>query len=94
MSTERSPEEIPDAIPVSEQRHPRAACPHCGGDDLSRGLKLGLSNEVGEVGIKYHATGKFLGMSLLGNEPLHVDFCNSCGTVTRIYLRETERKWS
>jgi hypothetical protein len=75
-------------------RHPRSVCTHCGGDDITRSLTLGLTAEVGGVGIKYEASGKFLGMALVGNEPLHLDLCNTCGTVTRIYVRETERKWS
>jgi hypothetical protein len=29
----------------------------------------------------------------LGNEPLYLDVCNACGTVTRIYVQEPERKW-
>jgi hypothetical protein len=94
MSTDPSPEEIPEVVPVPEPRRPRPVCAHCGGDDITTGLKLGLTAEVGDVGIKYEATGRFLGMALLGNEPLRLDVCNSCGTVTRIYVRDTERKWS
>jgi hypothetical protein len=94
MSTDPSPEQMPETVRVPEQRRHRPACPHCGGGDITKGLKLDLSAGVaGEVGIEYRATGKFLGMALLGNEPLHLDVCNSCGTVTRIYVQETQRKW-
>jgi hypothetical protein len=93
MSAEHTPEEIPTAIPVSERRS-WPACPHCGSDDITKGMKLGLTATAGDVGINYHATGKFLGVSLLGNEPLLVDLCMACGTLTRIYVAETERKWT
>jgi hypothetical protein len=94
MDPEPSSEEIPEALPVSEGRRPRAVCAHCGSHDMSRGLTLGLSAEVGQVGVKYEATGQFLGMALLGTEPLRMDLCNSCGTVSRIYVQTTDRKWS
>ena len=94
MSTEPSREEIPEVIPVAEPKRHQPVCSHCFGTDIITGLKLGLTAEVGNVGIKYEATGRFLGMALLGNEPLRVEVCNSCGTVTRIYVRDTERKWS
>ena len=70
MSAEHSSEEIPEVLPVEKRPRHRPVCSHCGSDDVARGLKLGLAAEVGEVGIKYEATGKFLGMALAGNEPL------------------------
>ena len=94
MSTDPSPDEFPEVIPVPEQQPHRPVCSHRGGDDIIQGLKLGLTGEVGDVGIKYEATGRFLGMALLGHEPLRLDVCNSCGAVTRIYVKDTERKWS
>jgi hypothetical protein len=93
MSTDRSREKIRKGVPVPEPRRQRPACPHCGGDDVTQGLKLNVAAGVEEVGIRYQATGKFLGIALLGNEPLLVDVCNACGTVTQIYVQEPERKW-
>jgi hypothetical protein len=93
MSNEPASDGIPEVIPIPEPRHPRPVCPHCGSDDITKALKLGLTAQVGQVGIKYEATGRFLGMALLGTEPLHVDVCNACGTVTRIYVDIPERKW-
>jgi hypothetical protein len=40
------------------------------------------------------ATGKFLGMCLLGNEPLRATLCNACGTVVRLSVKDTEPEWS
>ncbi len=94
MNTEPAGDEIPEVIPIPEPRRPRPVCPHCGSGDITKALKLGLTAQVGQVGIKYEATGRFLGMALLGTEPLHVDVCNSCGTVTRIYVNIPERKWT
>jgi hypothetical protein len=93
MSTEPSREEITEAVPVPKPHRHRPACSHCEGDDVTKGLKLGRAVEVGDVGIKYESTGRFLGIALLGNEPLYLDVCNSCGTVTRIYVKDTQRKW-
>jgi hypothetical protein len=94
MSNEPSPDDIPEVLPVPEPPRHRPACSHCGGDDITKSLKLSLAAEARELGIHYEATGKFLGISLLGIEPLHIDVCNSCGTVTRIYVQNLERKWS
>jgi hypothetical protein len=93
MSADSSPEEIPEALPVNERRR-RPPCPHCGAEDATRGLKLGISSEVGSVGIPYEATGRFLGLAALGSEALLLDLCNACGTVIRFYVKETERKWA
>jgi hypothetical protein len=57
-------------------------------------MKLGLTAEAGNVGINFEATGKFLGVSLLGLEPLLLDLCHSCGTVLRFYVQQTNRKWA
>ena len=72
MSTEHSREEISEVVPAPKQpRHP-PVCSHCGGDDITKGLKLDLMAVVGEVGIKYE-TGRFLGLPMVGNEPLCLD---------------------
>jgi hypothetical protein len=93
MSQEPPRDEPLDALPVEEPHH-RPTCWHCGSDDISRGLHLGVSGEAGEVGIQYHATGKVLGMSLLGLERLRVSLCNACGTVVRLSVKETDRNWT
>ena len=47
-----------------------------------------MTAETGSVGPSYKA-----GMLLRGTEPLYVDLCQACGTVVRLYVRETGRKW-
>jgi hypothetical protein len=94
MSAENRPDQVLDAIPVGGQPPVRYTCSHCGSNEIRKGMKLGLSGESGEVGCRYHKTGKFLGMSLLGLEPLLVDVCMDCGTLVRIYMEETDRKWT
>jgi hypothetical protein len=93
MSDEYSPEDPPEVLPVAEPQRRRLTCWYCGSDDLSRGLKLGMQAETRAVGVSFEATGKFLGMSLLGNEPLRVTLCNECGTVVRLSVQNAERKW-
>ena len=63
-------------------------CPHCGGSDLVRELELNQNAEVGRIGLPYRAAGIFT-----GTEPLLADLCLACGTVVRLYVRETDRKW-
>jgi hypothetical protein len=94
MSSEHSPEEIPEVIPVPEPPRHRRVCPHCGSDDIATGLKIGQTADAAEIGVTYEATGRFLGVAFLGNEPLRLDLCNACGTVTRLYVGKTDRKWN
>lgn len=93
MSEENNSDEIPEVLPVDRPSPKPLACWYCGSGNLSKALKLGLGAEVGEVGIKYEATGKLLGMCLLGNEPLRVTLCNECGTVVRLAVKNADHKW-
>jgi hypothetical protein len=93
MSEDHSREDPPEVLPAGEPQRRRLTCWYCGSDDLSRGLKLGLPAEAGVVGVKFEGTGKFLGISLLGTEPLRVTLCNQCGTVVRLSVQDPERKW-
>jgi hypothetical protein len=63
-------------------------CPHCGGTELVRGLELNLTAEVGAIGFPYRAAWKFH-----GTEPLLADLCRACGTVVRLFVQDTGRKW-
>jgi hypothetical protein len=63
-------------------------CPYCAGVDLIRGVRLGLTTEVGRVGLKYRTL-----LVLEGTEPLYADVCKECGSVARFYVRETDRPW-
>jgi hypothetical protein len=63
-------------------------CPHCGDTDLARGVELGLAAESGNVGLKCQVAFVFG-----GTEPSYVDLCQTCGSVARLYVKETNRKW-
>jgi hypothetical protein len=63
-------------------------CSHCGGRNIVTGLKLGLTAEVGSVGPAFRAA-----WILRGNESLYIDLCGDCGTVTRAYVKETDKNW-
>ncbi len=62
-------------------------CPRCGGE-LVRGLPLNQDAEVGKIGLPYRAAKIFV-----RTEPLRVDLCRGCGTVARLFVAETDRKW-
>ncbi len=55
---------------------------------MLRGLDVNLTAEVGHVGLAYRVARVFG-----GTEPLHADLCRSCGTVVRLYVENTDRKW-
>jgi hypothetical protein len=63
-------------------------CPHCGGLDLIRAVKLGLTGTAGNVGLDYQTL-----LVLVGTEPLYADLCKACGSVARLYVGHTERPW-
>lgn len=64
-------------------------CPRCGSTDVVAGLKFNQNVEVGPFGISYTVLG-FLGAV----ETLRADLCRACGTVTRFYVKNANRKWS
>ena len=63
-------------------------CPACGGNDLIRGLEMHQGVEVGTFGIRYKTAKIFM-----GTEQLKAELCRSCGTVVRLYVKETNRNW-
>jgi hypothetical protein len=63
-------------------------CPYCGGPDLLRAVRLGLTAEGGSVGLQYRTL-----LVFTGTEPLYADLCRACGSVARLYVRQTERPW-
>jgi len=63
-------------------------CPQCGGTNLATGLTMNQNVEVGPFGLVYRALG-----IMRGTELLHADLCLTCGTVTRLYVKRTDRKW-
>jgi hypothetical protein len=65
-----------------------AKCPHCGGFDLVRAVKLSQPAEAGSIGLRY-----WRWLIFGGTETLYVDLCKTCGSVARLYVHEVERHW-
>jgi len=61
-------------------------CVYCGGFDLVRDIHIGLTAEVGSVGLSYKKL-------LHGTEPVYADLCKSCGSIVRLHVHKTDRNW-
>jgi len=74
---------------LQQSRWAGRACPYCGSANVVTGLNMNQNIEVGPFGLVYAAAGIFRGTELL-----YADLCRSCGTVTRLYVKNTNRNWS
>ena len=63
-------------------------CPECGGTDIARSIGIAKMTEAGSIGLGYN-TDYFVKAS----EPLVVDLCRTCGTVVRLYVKKTDKRW-
>ena len=63
-------------------------CPSCGNVKIVQNVHVGLTAEVGAVGLSYRTAA-----ILIGTEPLLADVCSECGTVTRLHVGNTKRVW-
>jgi len=63
-------------------------CPYCSGDKITRGVNVGMTAETGHVGLSYQTV-----VFITGTEPMLADVCGTCGTVTRLWVQNPERKW-
>ncbi len=63
-------------------------CPHCGGAEIVRAVKLSQPAEAGSIGLQYRKA-----LVFVGTETLYADLCSACGTITRFYVQATDRKW-
>lgn len=63
-------------------------CQHCGSARIEKGIRSNISNEASHYGLAYQ--GKF---KLWFTEPFLFDICSDCGTVHRMYVKNTEHKW-
>ena len=73
---------------MSQTHDGMTQCLYCGSSDLEQGVKIGQSADVGAIGLEYRA-----GFIFGGTEPLYADVCKSCGSVSRIYVKNTQRQW-
>jgi hypothetical protein len=63
-------------------------CSNCSSENIEVGVAWGKSAETGNLGLKYS-----IGI-LAGVSQVYADLCNDCGTVVRIYIKDTtDRDW-
>ena len=63
-------------------------CIYCSSTDLTHDIKIGLTAEVGNIGLEYNAL-----LGITRTEPIYADLCNSCGSIARFHVRELDHKW-
>ena len=63
-------------------------CPYCGGSEIIANILVGSTTEVGNIGLSYTSA-----MILLKAEPFVADLCTECGSVIRVRVHNTGRKW-
>lgn len=63
-------------------------CPHCHQTGLIRNIGVGQNAEVSPVGLKHKAMILFIGV-----EEFLADLCPHCGSIARLHVAETNRKW-
>jgi hypothetical protein len=63
-------------------------CPYCGGVDVVRAVKLSQPVEAGDIGLQHRKA-----LVFTATETLYADLCKTCGSITRFYVKETDRNW-
>ena len=63
-------------------------CPHCGSQDIVADVIVGQTADAGRIGLGYKT--HFL---LTGTAALRTELCRQCGTVVRLYVKETGKDW-
>lgn len=78
MKTEEQPAK---AVNVSQ-------CMFCGSATIVRNVKVDQLAEAGPIGLAYHTR-----VLLDCTEQIYADVCDDCGSVVRMYVKTTGRKW-
>lgn len=64
-------------------------CIYCNSTNIQSEIKLNQGTaEPGEIGLEYRA--KFF---IHGVEPIYVELCKDCGSINRLYIKNSERNW-
>ena len=63
-------------------------CPECGSSDIIAGVGVSQTGETGGIGLCFKTL-----VVLRGTAPLYADLCRQCGTVVRLFVRETDKPW-
>ncbi len=64
-------------------------CPHCGSSKHICNIHLSLNNKGEGVGLSFRR----MVPVVIGTEPFLADMCQDCGTIVRLHVKETDRKW-
>jgi hypothetical protein len=72
-----------------EPSFPQArTCTFCGSPNIVEELIVKASVDHEMVGLVYRTIG-----FLTSTEPLFADLCSDCGTISRFFVRNTDRNW-
>jgi hypothetical protein len=63
-------------------------CLYCGGSEIVANIRVSQTAEVAKIGLSYKTA-----MIVVGTEPILADLCNGCGSITRLHVKNTDRKW-
>lgn len=63
-------------------------CPYCNGANIQTDVEVGQNAEVSAIGLKYRAN-----FMMFGVEAFHADLCKDCGSIVRLFVWNTGRKW-
>ncbi|MGE4588789.1 MAG: hypothetical protein AB7E34_04370 [Acidaminococcaceae bacterium] len=63
-------------------------CVYCGSSNIKKGINIAMNAEVSKIGLKYRRLSVFRAV-----EPLYADLCLDCGSITRFWVNNTDKKW-
>jgi hypothetical protein len=63
-------------------------CPYCESAEVVRAVKLSQPAETGDIGLQHRKA-----LVFTATETLYADLCKACGSISRFYVKETNRNW-
>ncbi len=63
-------------------------CPYCGSQEIAADVIVNQTADAGRIGLAYKT--RFL---VTGTAALRTELCRSCGSVVRLYVKDTGRDW-
>ena len=63
-------------------------CSECVGTDIIMNISVSQTAVSGEIGLAF----KSLAV-LTATAPMFADLCRKCGTIVRLYVRDTDKPW-
>jgi hypothetical protein len=65
-----------------------ARCPYCGSSDVAADVLVNQLADAGRIGLAYKS-----GVFLTRTAAFYVELCRQCGSVVRLYVKETGKNW-